>query len=215
MRKLVFLLILLMIPVAVIFFLHGFGKNNFEVPVFYSNAADMSSDLCVFPEGQHRIPEFSFTNQSEATFNQAMLGDRLTVVGFIFTNCTTICKDMTAQMRRVQDAFRDDQQLQLLSFSVDPERDTPAVLNAYANQVGAQTENWHFLTGDKTLLYETARCGFLLPVQSGDGGVEDFIHSNKLVLVDGERRIRGYYDGEDREDVDRLIQEIKLLKIED
>jgi protein SCO1/2 len=214
MRKILFLFLLLMIPVGIILFLHGFGENRFEVPVFYSNAADMSSDLCVFPEGQHRIPAFNFIDQHNAPISHTWLEDKLTVVGFIFTNCPTLCKDMSSQMHRVQEAFRSDDQVHLLSFTVDPERDTPEVLKAYADRIGIKKANWRFITGDKAELYQTARCGFLLPIQEGDGGVEDFIHSNKLVLVDGQRRIRGYYDGDDRQDVDRLIQEIKLIKIE-
>lgn len=214
MRKLIVLLLLLLIPGLVIMFLHRFGDNKFEIPVYYSNAAEMSSDLCVFPEGQHRIPAFNFIDQQQNKVSEQWLDNKITVVDFIFTNCPTLCVDMSAQMQRVQQAFRGDRTLQLLSFTVDPERDSPEVLQAYARQLGAQTDNWRFVTGDKTSLYETARCGFLLPVQPGHGGADDFIHSNKLVLVDGERRIRGYYEGDDQEDVDRLVQEIKLLKLE-
>lgn len=212
MKKGIFLFILLLIPVCIILFLHGFGKNRFEVPVYYSNAADMSSDLCVFAEGQHVIPAFNFTDQHNAQLSQSWLDNKITVVDFIFTNCPTICKDMSTQMHRVQEAFRSDEELQLLSFTVDPERDTSEALKAYADRLGIKGKNWRFVTGDKELLYQTARCGFLLPVQAGDGSDEDFIHSNKLVLVDAQRRIRGYYDGDTREDVDRLIQEIKIIK---
>lgn len=214
MRKVLFLFIMLMIPVGIILFLHGFGENRFEVPVFYANAAEMSSDLCVFQEGQHYIPSFTFNNQANAAVSQSALEGKLTVVDFIFTNCPTICKEMSSEMRRVQEAFRGDEQLQLVSFTVDPERDTPEVLKAYASRVGANTANWHFLSGDKSDLYQMARCGFLLPVQAGDGSDEDFIHSNKLVLVDSQKRIRGYYNGDDRQDVDRLIHEIKIIKLD-
>jgi protein SCO1/2 len=214
MRKLVFLFILLLIPVAIVLFLHRYGENHYEIPVYYSNAADMSSDLCVFPEGQHLIPSFAFTDQDNRLIGEESLTGKITVVDFIFTNCPSMCKDMSAEMLRVQDAFRGDGQLQLLSFTVDPEHDKPQVLKEYAERVGVNGTNWRFLTGEKVLLYEIARCGFLLPVQEGDGGSEDFIHSNKFVLIDGQRRIRGYYDGDDRQEVDRLIQEIRILKTE-
>jgi protein SCO1 len=214
MRKPFFFLLILTIPAAIIFFLHGFGNNKFEVPVYFSNAAEMSSDLCVFTEGQHRIPPFSFLDQEENGFSEAWLDDKITVVDFIFTNCPTVCPNMSTQMMRVQDAFRGEATIQLLSFTVDPERDTPAVLNTFASAIGADKQRWKFATGPKAALYEMARCGFLLPVQEGDGGEEDFIHSNRLVLVDAQRRIRGYYEGDDRKDVDRLIQEIKILKAE-
>lgn len=215
MRKILILFIVLLIPVGIVLFLHRYGKNHYEIPVYFSNAADMSSDLCVFEEGQHYIPSFSFTDQLNKDVNEKWLENKYTIVDFIFTNCPSICKDMSSQMLRVQEAFRDDEQLQLLSFTVDPERDTPATLKEYAARVGVKSNNWRFVTGDKEELYKVARCGFLLPVQSGDGGDEDFIHSNKLVLVDSQKRIRGYYNGDDREDVDRLIQEIRLLKLEE
>ncbi|WP_224995003.1 SCO family protein [Cesiribacter sp. SM1] len=214
MRKTVFLFILLLIPVAIVLFLHRFGENRYEIPVYYSNAAEMSSDICVFPEGQHLIPPFTFSDQDNRPTSEEWLTDKITVVDFIFTNCPSMCKEMSAEMLRVQEAFRDDAQLQLLSFTVDPEHDQPQVLKEYASRVGVDEKNWRFLTGDKAPLYEVARCGFLLPVQEGDGGSEDFIHSNKFVLVDGQRRIRGYYDGDDRQEVDRLIQEIRILKTE-
>ncbi|EMR03027.1 SCO family protein [Cesiribacter andamanensis] len=215
MRKTFIILLFMLVPVSIILFLHGFGDNKFEVPVYYGNAADMSSDLCVFPEGQHYIPPFRFTDQQEAEVTEAWLTGKLTVVDFIFTNCPTICPAMSTQMARVQEAFRGDAQVQFLSVTVDPERDTPSVLAAYAERVGADQGRWRFVTGAKPELYELARCGFLLPVQEGDGGEEDFIHSNRLVLVDAQRRIRGYYEGDDRKEVDRLVKEIQIIKAEE
>ncbi|AHM63643.1 electron transport protein SCO1/SenC [Flammeovirgaceae bacterium 311] len=214
MRKLIFLFILLLIPVGIILFLHRYGQNHYEIPVYFSNAADMSSDICVFPEGQHHVPVFAFTDQDNRLVSEAWLEDKITVVDFIFTNCPTMCKDMSAEMLRVQEAFRDDSELQLLSFTVDPEYDQPRVLKEYAERIGVKEDNWRFLTGDKSPLYDVARCGFLLPVQAGNSGSDDFIHSNKFILVDGQRRIRGYYDGDNRQEVDRLVQEIRILKME-
>lgn len=214
MRKIIFLFALLLLPIVVVLFLHGFGENKYAIPVYYSNAADMSSDLCQFGEGQHHIPPFSLTDQHNAAVGKEWLEGKLTVVDFIFTNCPDICKSMSTEMLRVQEAFRDDAQMQLLSFTVDPAFDTPAVLKGYAERLGAKEHNWKFVTGDKASIYRLARCGFLLPVQEGDGGPTDFIHTSKLVLVDGKGRIRGYYDGLDREEVDRLIQEIRILKTE-
>lgn len=211
MRKLLVLLLLLLIPVLVILFLHGFGENKFEIPVYHSNAAEMSSEVCTYPEGQHYIPPFTFTDQQNNLVGERWLNNKITVVDFIFTNSSTIYLDRTAQMQRVQEAFRDDVQLQLLSFTVAPELDRPELLQQYVKKLGIRSNNWRFLTGDKEALHQMACCGFLLPLQAGK---DNLILSNKLVLVDGQRRIRGYYEGDDLEDVDRLVQEIKLLKLE-
>src|SRR5690606_5000748 len=106
---------------------------------------------------------------------------------------------------------RKEDNFKILSFWVDPTYDSPEVLEHCAAACGANEEQWQFVTGDKKARYSLARCGIMLPVQGGDGGKGDFIHSEKLVLVDQNKRIRGYYDGTDREDVDRLIIETGIL----
>lgn len=205
------LLVLLAIPVFIFLFLKAFGNNSYTLPVYYEEGVDSSLETCNFSKGQHYIPEFSFTSQDGRTINDQVLNDKVTVVEFFFTSCPNICPVMSKELLRVQDKFEDQEGVQILSFTVDPEHDTQKVLKEYSERYEVQNESWNFLTGDKTEIYRVARCGFVLPVEDGNGSPEDFIHSEKFILVDGQKRIRGYYDGTDREDVDRLMMEIDIL----
>lgn len=205
------LLLILAIPVLIYLFLQGFGSNQYTIPVYYENGVPSSMQDCSFSSGQHFIPDFELITQDSTRISEKILEKNITVVDFFFTSCPDICPEMSTQLGRVQGKYQEEEKVQILSFSVDPAYDTPEVLKTYANRFDAQPGKWQFATGDKKAIYALARCGFLLPVQEGDGGATDFIHSEKLILVDGNKRIRGYYDGTDREDVDRLITEINIL----
>jgi protein SCO1/2 len=119
---------------------------------------------------------------------------------------------MSTQLQRVQEAYRDDSTVVILSHSVNPERDTAEALLAYAGQYDAVPGKWYFVTGDKKAIYDLARKSYFVTAMEGDGGPDDFIHSDQLVLVDKEGRIRGYYDGTDPKETDRLIDEIRVLE---
>ncbi|MGB3182155.1 MAG: SCO family protein [Cyclobacteriaceae bacterium] len=212
-KKVLLLVILLALPGSIILFLHSFGKNEFgNVPVLYENGVESSLDGCNFEPGkQHLIPSFSLTNEQGRTVSQADLEDKLTVVDFIFTTCPSICPKMSDAMVRVQEAFENEDNLQIISISVNPGYDTPEVLQSYAERFGAKQGKWQFLTGDQNDIYSLARCGFMLPVEDGGAVVEDFVHSPMFVLIDGQRRIRGYYNGLDNERLETLITEAQVL----
>lgn len=205
------LLLILVIPVLIYLFLQGFGSNSYTIPVFYENGVVSSLETCEFSEGQHYVPDFEMTAQNDETVTGSMMDNKISVVDFFFTSCPDICPIMSSELVRVQEIFKEQTSVQILSFTVDPTYDTPQVLNAYAKEYNADVDQWKFLTGEKEEIYSLARCGFLLPVEDGDGSKSDFIHSEKIILVDGEKRIRGYYDGTNREEIDRLITEINIL----
>jgi protein SCO1/2 len=122
---------------------------------------------------------------------------------------------MNKQMQRVQQAYKGDKRIKILSFTVDPDTDTVEQMKRYAAQHGADDQQWHFLTGKKADLYALARKSFfvLKPAEAenqGDVG-SDFIHTNNFVLVDQRMRIRGYYDGTSTEEVDKLIRDMQRL----
>ena len=130
---------------------------------------------------------------------------------------------MSSEMMRVQHAFEKDTNVVIVSYTVDPEHDTPLVLKEYASQHKAITNKWFFLTGDKKTIYDLARNSYYLVAGEGDGGPEDFIHSEMFTLIDKEGRIRGgrdkkgnmlTYDGTNILDVNRLIEDIAVLKLE-
>jgi protein SCO1/2 len=136
---------------------------------------------------------------------------KITIVDFFFTSCPSICPVMSTEMERVDDVFRKEDRVQIYSISIDPEYDTPKILKEYAEKHNATKGKWFFLTGDKQETFNLARCGFLLPALDGKGIPDDFVHSDKFVLVDDQGRIRGFYSGTSREDVDLLILETKIL----
>lgn len=165
----------------------------------------------------HTIGDFSFLNQNGETITQKDVNGKVYVAEYFFTTCKSICPIMNKQMERVSKVFQREDDLRILSFTVDPETDTVEQMKRYATEHGANSDQWHFLTGSKTDLYALARKSFfvLKPAEAanlGDAG-SDFIHTNNFVLVDRESRIRGYYDGTSASSVDSLIHDIgHLLK---
>jgi protein SCO1 len=206
------LLCILLVPVVIIVFLKTFGNNRYDIPILFENGVENPFMECdVVDSGQHYIPQFSLTSQNNFLMGRPEMIGKITIVDFFFTSCPSICPVMSTEMERVDDAFRNQADVQIFSISIDPEYDTPEVLNEYAQRHNATPGKWYFLTGDKTEIYNLARCGFILPTLDGDGVPEDFVHSDKFVLVDELGRIRGYYSGTNRDEVDRLILETKIL----
>ncbi len=163
---------------------------------------------------QHTVSNFTLTDQNGKLVSAADWNNRIVVVDFFFTSCPTICPKMTANLQRVQESFGRDEVF-INSFSVDPERDSASRLRWFATNRKIDGQNWKLLTGNKTEFYKLARNSFMIVATDGDGGPDDFIHSEKLVLVDRSRRIRGYYDGTSTTETDKLIADIKKLKHED
>jgi len=206
------LLCILMVPILIVLFLKTFGNNQYEIPVLFENGIDNQFMECDVEENvQHTIPEFSFTSQDGLTMGRDHMEGKITIVDFFFTSCPSICPVMSTEMERVDDVFRKEDRVQIYSISIDPEYDTPKILKEYAEKHNATKGKWFFLTGDKQETFNLARCGFLLPALDGKGIPDDFVHSDKFVLVDDQGRIRGFYSGTSREDVDLLILETKIL----
>ncbi len=206
------LVCILLIPVLIFMFLKSFGTNEYDLPVYFENGVDNPFQECPISDTtQHYIPEFTFVNQEGNAVGSAQMDGKITIVDFFFTSCPSICPVMSKEMERVNDMFRDEDRVQILSISIDPTYDTPEVLKQYADDHRAEAGKWDFLSGDKLETYELARCGFVLPTIDGLGVPDDFIHSDKFILVDELGRIRGYYSGTNREDVDLLMLETKVL----
>ncbi|MBK8498066.1 MAG: SCO family protein [Flavobacteriales bacterium] len=163
-------------------------------------------------EGEHRIMDFALVDQLGRTITLADVKGRIIIADFFFTTCATICPKMTAQMERVQEASMHDDRVVILSHSVTPEQDSVPVLADYAALHNADPKRWHFLTGDRKQIYALARRSYFACLDKGDGGPQDFVHTENFVLVDPLGRIRGFYDGTKTEEVDKLIGDIgKLL----
>jgi len=161
----------------------------------------------------HEVPDFTFTNQYGQSISKEDLVNKVLVVDFFFTSCPTICPKMSTQLARVQNTFLRDDQVVFLSFTIDPKRDSVAVLKAYGEEYGAVPGKWHFLTGDKDAIYKLAGDGFKLSARSegGEASHDGFVHSERLVVVDPDWNIRGFYNGTDIKDVNFMMGDISLI----
>lgn len=157
--------------------------------------------------GAVSVPDFSLTNQQGEPLGLSDMAGKIWVADFIFTNCPTICPAMTQEMARLQSEFVADP-VYFVSFSVDPERDTPRVLSRYAAAYGADDRRWHFLTGDKTKIYQLAEQGFSLA--AGHKGSE-ILHSPRFVLVKADGNIHDFYDSRSGPAMLRLRRDVKTL----
>ena len=177
-----------------------------------SDAADVRAE--VLPQ-LGTVGPFWLKDQDGATFSEASLDGRVWVAAFMFTRCPTVCPEMVRRMRGVQErAKAAGVELSLVSFSVDPENDTPEVLRAFASERGLDTSNWRFLTGDSSVIRDTAERGFKIGVDgTPKAGAEHYgiTHGTHLVLLDRHRTIRGYYQSTDGERVDALLADAARL----
>lgn len=162
----------------------------------------------------HRVGAFKLTNQNGELTTENNYKNKIYITDFFFVTCPTICPKMTDQMHRVYNEFKDNDDIMFLSHTVMPETDSVPVLKEYANKLKVESGKWNFVTGDKKQIYNLARKTYFAAITEGDGGVNDFIHTENFVLVDKEKRLRGFYDGTSKEDVDRLIEDIKALLYE-
>lgn len=161
----------------------------------------------------HRIADFSFKNQEgQLISNQALMG-KIYVADFFFTSCPSICPKMTSNLTRVQEEFRGDTDVQLLSYSVMPWVDSVSVLKSYAEIKGIDIRQWNLLTGAQEDIYDLARTSYFAEREIGiDKNSDEFLHTENFILVDGKGRIRGVYNGTLPVEVTRLITDIKTLK---
>lgn len=162
----------------------------------------------------HTIPDFQFVDQDSNRITPATFEDKIYIADFFFTSCPTICPRMKAQMRRVYEAYQDHPSVAFLSHSIDPEYDKVPVLKDYATKLNIESDSWHLVTGEKEAIYEIAKSYFENASEDPDepGG---FLHSGAFYLIDQQKRIRGYYNGVDPQEVDQLMADMKLLLHED
>ncbi|GAA3632117.1 SCO family protein [Flavivirga jejuensis] len=162
----------------------------------------------------HKIADFSLINQNGKTITQNDYKDKIYVADFFFTTCQTICPIMTDHMVQIQQEIINDNDVMLLSHSVTPQIDTVAQLKRYAKQKGVNASKWNLVTGDKKQIYQLARKSYLAVKDNGDGDPFDMVHTENFMLIDKKRQIRGFYDGTDEKEIDRLLDDIIILKEE-
>jgi protein SCO1/2 len=209
-------LVLLVLSIIVISIFYQILKPKIVLPVY--QPAEVSTELVdstiQHVKKYHRIADFSLVNQNGEIVTQDDYKDKIYVADFFFTTCQTICPIMTDHMVFIQEQLKEYQDVLLLSHSVTPDIDTVDQLKRYALEKGVIDSKWNLVTGDKKQIYRLARKSYLAVKEDGDGGAHDMIHTENFILVDKKRRIRGFYDGTDRNDIDRLMDDIEILKRE-
>ena len=162
----------------------------------------------------HRIADFELINQNGKTVTHENFNGKIYIADFFFTTCPTICISMTDNLLKVQKEIQNNPNILLISHSVTPKIDSVTQLKKYAIEKGVNDKKWHLVTGDKKEIYKLARKSYLAVKDEGDGGPFDMIHTENFILVDPDKRIRGFYDGTDLEEIERLLLELDILSSE-
>ena len=168
--------------------------------------------LPVYGEKNHQIESFSLTNQQGYTFESSAQADKIWVVHYFFTSCPTICPKMMKNMQQLHDLVRAEEDILLLSITVDPAHDTPERMRRYLNRYNVNHNSWQLLTGPKKKLYRLARKSFLVSATDGRGDDKDFIHSENIVVIDTNQKIRAIINGTADDADEQILSVIKRLK---
>lgn len=162
----------------------------------------------------HRVGEFRLTDSNGQTLDSRSLQGHLVVVSFFFTSCPSVCPTLVEKLRRVQSASAEWPEVRLVSFSVTPETDTPAVLRQFARGRGIDSSRWHLLTGDRATIQRLFRESYFADDRReiGSGGSDRLLHTERVLLVDGEGHLRGVYNGSQGFEIERLIQDVQVLR---
>ena len=188
-------------------------KPKVTLPIFSPNmvSSELVEESIHHVKKYHKISNFSLTNQNGETVTEENYHNKIYVADFFFTTCPSIFPIMTENMFYIQEKTI-NKDILLVSYSVTPEIDSVAQLKKYAIEKGVDDSRWNLLTGEKKDIYELARKSYLVAKNNGDGGKYDMIHTENFVLIDKEKRIRGFYDGTNKEEMDKLLNDIQILE---
>jgi len=185
------------------------GHNQFRKLPYYGPVEISATGDTI----RHSLSDFHLVNQYGIPVSADSLRGRIHVANFFFATCKSICPQMNTQMARAAEKLKDDSDVVFVSFTVDPESDSVQALKAYGEKLHSELFHWWFLTGNKDTIYTAAREGYLVPAAKGKTA-GDFFHSQDLILVDKDLHIRGIYDGLEPAEVDTMMDEIKVLRLE-
>ena len=189
-------------------------QPKITLPIYSPNmvSQELVEEEIQYVKKYHRISEFSLTNQNGENITEKNYENKIYIADFFFTTCPTICPIMTDNMAYLQEKLLNDTNILLVSFSVTPNIDNVETLKKYAIKKGVLDTKWNLLTGIKKDIYSLARRSFLVAKNDGNGGKYDMIHTENFVLVDKEKRIRGFYDGTNNKEMAKLLSDINILK---
>ena len=205
--------VLIVLSAIIISLFYSALKPKKTLPIF--NPVDVNPELVdstvQYKSKYHTIADFSFINQNGKTITQKDYEGKIYVADFFFTTCGSICPKMTANLSDIQKAFANNPKVKLLSHTVFPETDSVSVLKAYAKKHNVDDTKWNLVTGDKKEIYTMARKSYLAVKLGKPSELYDMVHTENFVLVDAKKRVRGFYDGTNKEEMKRLIEDITFL----
>ncbi|HEV3223964.1 MAG TPA: SCO family protein [Puia sp.] len=224
-KALVAVLLAIMVPVISYMIVKRASDRSIGMPgrYYYDSVVSVIRDGKAIDDTLwHSVQDFKFQNQLGRTVSLSDLPGKVIVADFFFTRCPSICPKLTANIRKLQDALSSKDQfkqlnpafIQFLSFSVDPERDSVSVLKAYGNKFGINPDIWWLLTGPKKEIYDFSINELKLSLADGEGVDSNFIHTQKIVLLDKEHVVRGYYNGLDSVDMNKMANDMVFIMLE-
>jgi protein SCO1 len=208
-----FLFIVTVLSIIILALFYSALKPKKTLPIYNPSMVnpELVDSTVQYISKYHSIADFSFTNQNGKTITQKDYEGKIYVADFFFTTCGSICPKMTTNLVEVQKAFINNPKVMLLSHTVFPEIDSVSVLKKYAIKNGVIDSKWNLVTGDKKQIYAMARKSYLAVKLGKSEELYDMVHTENFVLVDSKRRVRGFYDGTKKEDIERLIEDINFL----
>jgi protein SCO1/2 len=217
-KKIIILVLILAVPGFLYYLLTAKGKNRYKPLAIYgpkvvAKTGHKFHGKFIPDTIYHHLPAFTLTGQDGKPVSDTTFKGKIFVAGFFYTHCPAVCATINRNMSFLVDTYRKNKMVYFTSITVDPEHDSVDVLKKYADDLKPESNRWLFLTGDTTAIYSLARNGFL--VDALKAGNNDFIYSDKLILIDQDKRIRGYYSGASTNDINRLTDEIKVLIAEE
>ena len=215
-RYRVLIILMSIVSIATVSLFYNVLKPEKKLPIYQPNMVSFKlvDSTVQHIKRFHKIKDFKLVNQNGQDITNENYRDKIYVADFFFTTCQAICPIMKENMIILQDQYKNDDQVYLLSHTVTPEIDTKEVLKEYAIEKGIIDSKWNLVTGDKEQIYDLARKSYLVAEDVEGSRFFEMIHTENFVLVDPNRRIRGFYDGTDLESIDQLISDIKILKKE-
>ncbi len=219
-KRFVILVLILIVPGFLYYLLQAKGKNRYKpLPIYgpkqVAKTFHKIRGKTVYDTIYHQIRDFKLYDQENNLVTQKSFTGKVVVANFFFTGCPTLCKEIGKNIAGLANDYKRNTMLKFVSITVDPQTDNPSVLKTYANSLNANENQWRFLTGDTATIYSLSRNGFLVSAINGNNNPDNFVYSEKLILVDQERRIRGYYNGSSVNEIAKLNDEIKVLIAEE
>ncbi|TWR26534.1 SCO family protein [Mucilaginibacter pallidiroseus] len=211
-KKIIILVLILAVPGFLYYLLTAKGKNRYKPLPFYgpkevAKTGHKFHGKFIPDTIYHKLSDFKLTDQNGNEVTDKSFDKKLMVVSFFYTGCPNVCKQVNKNLSGLDSVYRKNKMVRMVSLTVNPEHDTAPVLKKYAAQFNPGP-NWMFLTGDTTTIYNLARKGLLVDALKVDDN--NFVYSDKVMLVDAEKRIRGYYSGTSLTDLNRLNEEIRV-----